>query len=420
MKNVDKIQNSAEEFLFPCPNATSTADFICTLSELCGFNGVPNPHPGGTLDDKPEPNQWFRFIIPMFLHTGIIHIGFNLLVQLTMAADMERTVGWWRFAFVYLASGIWGFVLGGNYASQGESSCGCSGSLFGILALYILDLFYTWGERSSPWAELVIMIFGIGISFVLGLLPGLDNFSHIGGFIMGLASGLCIMRSPNALRERIGLARNPYVAMSGAAGASTAPENKVTNPGSSIAEFFKAHKSPKSSKDSSALAFFKGRKPLWWAWWLVRLGALVAVLIGFILLIVDFYKYHSSNCSWCYRLSCLVSASILNLVQIRDMLTRYSRSTIGANGVKSKLSTQLQPETSFFCALKTWEGYRRRVKFRSAFSDILYKLGQAGCISIRSLVIFRHDFDVTIPRKRIFYGLESQSQSDNSWSDYYS
>ncbi|KAF7183940.1 hypothetical protein CNMCM7691_004430 [Aspergillus felis] len=305
MKNVDKIQNSPVSFLFPCPNSTSTTDFVCSLSELCGFDGVPNPVPGGSLDDHPEPNQWFRFIIPMFLHTGIIHIGFNLLVQMTMAADMERTVGWWRFALVYLASGIWGFVLGGNYAAQGESSCGCSGSLFGILALYILDLLYTWGERTSPWVELVIMVFGIAISFVLGLLPGLDNFSHIGGFVMGLASGLCIMRSPNALRERIGLARNPYVAMTGAAGARTDPGNKVTNPGSSIAEFFKAHKGSKSSKDSSALAFFKGRKPLWWAWWLVRLGALVAVLVGFILLIVDFYKYHTSNCSWCYRLSCL-------------------------------------------------------------------------------------------------------------------
>ncbi|EAW14501.1 rhomboid family membrane protein [Aspergillus clavatus NRRL 1] len=306
MKNVDKIQNSPVEFMFPCPNATSTTDFVCSLSELCGFNGVPNPVPKGHLTDRPMPNQWFRFIIPMFLHTGIIHIGFNLLVQMTMGADMERTVGWWRYAFVYLASGIWGFVLGGNYAAQGESSCGCSGSLFGILALYILDLLYTWNERASPLTELIIMVIGIGISFVLGLLPGLDNFSHIGGFVMGLASGLCIMRSPNALRERIGLARNPYVAMTGGAGASTEPENsKIADPGSSITDFFKGRKGPKSAEVTGPLSFFKGRKPLWWAWWLVRLGALVAVLIGFILLIVDFYKYYTSNCSWCYRLSCL-------------------------------------------------------------------------------------------------------------------
>ena len=138
---------------------------------------------------------------------------------------------------------------------------------------------------------------------------------------MGLALGLCIMRSPNALRERIGLARNPYVAMSGGAGSGPEPENKVTTAGPSFANFFKSKKGG-SSEPSGPLGFFKGRKPLWWAWWLVRAGALVAVLIGFILLIVDFYKYHSSNCSWCHRLSCLVSLS-LRLLRDGSMLTLF-------------------------------------------------------------------------------------------------
>jgi hypothetical protein len=78
-------------------------------------------------------------------------------------------------------------------------------------------------------------------------------------------------------------------------------------------DFFKGKGNMVSSsgddKPKGPLGFFKGRKPLWWVWWLVRAGALVAVLIGFIMLIVDFYKYPSSNCSWCYRLSCLVSRS---------------------------------------------------------------------------------------------------------------
>ncbi|KAE8373196.1 hypothetical protein BDV26DRAFT_272673 [Aspergillus bertholletiae] len=304
MKNVDQVQNSPVDFLLPCPNTTTNA-LECTLSELCGFGGVPNPHLGGSLDDQPEPNQWYRFIVPIFLHGGFIHIGFNLLCQMTMGVDMERMVGWWRYTLVYFASGIWGFVLGGNYAAPFQPSSGCSGALFGILALFILDLFYTWKDRPSPFVELVIMVLGVGISFVLGLLPGLDNFSHIGGFIMGLALGLCIMRSPNALRERIGLARNPYVAMSGGAGPTSDDENKTTT-GPSFVNFFKGRTGPNSTSETSGpLGFFKGRKPLWWAWWLVRAGALVAVVVGFILLIVNFYKYPKSNCSWCYRLSCL-------------------------------------------------------------------------------------------------------------------
>ncbi|OJJ51231.1 hypothetical protein ASPZODRAFT_148552 [Penicilliopsis zonata CBS 506.65] len=327
MKNINGVQNANETVYWNCPNTTtsdsSAASNHCTLSELCGFDGVPNPHPGGSLSDRPEPNQWFRFIIPMFIHAGFIHIGFNLLTQLTVGSAMERLIGWWRYAIVYLASGIFGFVMGGNYAAQGISSCGCSGCLFGILALELLDLLYTWKQRPSPWVELVIMLVGVAVSFFLGLLPGLDNFSHIGGFLMGLALGLCLMRSPSSLQERIGLAGNPYVAMSGGAGPGASDDdnnstnnngnnnnnnnrnaNKATRPATSITDFLKGRRAPEGP--SSLLDVFRGRKPLWWAWWLVRIGSLVAILIGFILLIVDFYKYASSTCSWCYRLSCLV------------------------------------------------------------------------------------------------------------------
>ncbi|KAJ5873981.1 uncharacterized protein N7529_002411 [Penicillium soppii] len=310
MKNVEGIQNANTTIGWPCPSTTSTTTGQnCTLSQLCSFGGVPNPVPNGSTDDQPAPNQWYRFIIPMFLHGGFVHIGFNLLVQMTMGADMERMIGVWRYTVTYFASGIFGFVLGGNYASQLDPSDGCSGALFGILALHLLDLLYDWPQRESPWVELIIMVLGVAVSFVLGLLPGLDNFSHIGGFIMGLAIGLTIMRSPNALRERIGLARQPYVAMSGGVGQSEgAPNSRKTV---SFFDFFKGKRSLTSSSSETPgdtkgpLYFFKGRKPLWWLWWVVRAGALVAVLVGFIMLIVDFYKYPSSNCSWCYRLSCL-------------------------------------------------------------------------------------------------------------------
>lgn len=334
MKNVAGLQNNEENIRWHCPSSTTNdpqdPNNHCTLSELCGFGGVPNPHPGGSLDDRPQPNQWFRFIVPIFLHGGFIHIGFNLLVQLTMGVDMERMIGWWRYALVYAASGVFGFVLGGNYAAPGVPSTGCSGALFGILALFILDLLYTWKERPSAWVELIVMILGVGVSFVLGLLPGLDNFSHIGGFIMGLALGLSILRSPNPLRERIGLARNPYVAMSGAAGPAAERENKAAVPEPSFIDLVKGRRGGHASEERpGALGFFKGRKPLWWAWWIVRAAALVAVLIGFIMLIVNFYKYYKSNCSWCYRLSCLVSAHSQRSGGLADFC---SRSTAGARG----------------------------------------------------------------------------------------
>lgn len=117
------------------------------------------------------------------------------------------------------------------------------------------------------------------ISFVLGLLPGLDNFSHIGGFIMGLCLGICVLHSPNALRQRIG--DDPPYSSVGTGYAGTAP-SFLKNP----------------------VGFFKGRKPLWWAWWLVRAGLLVAVIIIFIVLLNNFYT-NQNDCSWCKYLSCI-------------------------------------------------------------------------------------------------------------------
>ncbi|KAK5167503.1 uncharacterized protein LTR77_007202 [Saxophila tyrrhenica] len=286
MHSIPNVQNSSIPISWPCPAATSLtgADVQCTLSQLCGLGGVSLPELGSDMTSSPTPNQWYRFIIPIFLHAGLIHIGFNLLLQLTLGRDIEKLIGSVRFAIVYFASGIFGFVLGGNFAATGIASCGCSGSLFGILAITLIDLLYTWKERKGPLKDLLFIVLDVAIAFVLGLLPGLDNFSHIGGFLMGLVLGVCILRSPAAISRRT----TDY----SPAPPHTSPSSSA--PGTDLKTFIK-----------SPLSFFKNRRGAWWAWWLVRAAALVGVLIGFILLIENFYAWPRTTCSWCKYLSCL-------------------------------------------------------------------------------------------------------------------
>lgn len=285
MHNVQGITDATSPITWPCPNATTTDGQGCSLSDLCGFGGIPEPAYDSTasMSNKPEPNQWWRFIVPMFMHAGLIHIGFNLLLQLTMGKEIEKSIGSLRFFVVYVSAGIFGFVLGGNYASSGSPSTGASGGLFGIIALNMLDLFYSWSDRVSPVKDLLFIMLDVIISFVLGLLPGVDNFSHIGGLLMGLCMGLSILHSPNALRRRIGEDDAPYSTVN-AAFSRDKPPGFVKNP----------------------VGFFKGRKPLWWVWWVFRMAALLLVLIVFIVLLNNFYTYHRT-CSWCKYLSCLVS-----------------------------------------------------------------------------------------------------------------
>ena len=121
MRNQDGVQNHNTTVSWPCPNQTDSNP-TCTLSQLCGFNGVPNPKVNGSLDAHPQPNQWFRFITPIFLHAGLVHISFNMLLQLLLGPDVERAIGHIRFTLVYFSCGIFGFVMGGNFAPGGLAS----------------------------------------------------------------------------------------------------------------------------------------------------------------------------------------------------------------------------------------------------------------------------------------------------------
>ncbi|KAG5725919.1 Rhomboid family member 1, partial [Termitomyces sp. T112] len=132
MKLVDDIPPATQ---FGCLNNTANPPTrICPLEDICGFGGFHGA----------SPNQWFRFIVPIFLHAGFIHIILNMLAQLTLSAQIEREMGSTGFFITYFAAGIFGNVLGGNFSLVGVPSVGASGAIFGTVAVTWIDLFAHW------------------------------------------------------------------------------------------------------------------------------------------------------------------------------------------------------------------------------------------------------------------------------------
>ncbi|GAA5984829.1 hypothetical protein JCM5350_004251 [Sporobolomyces pararoseus] len=201
-----KFIEGVTDIQWTCLNQTNSAtlsstDPTCTMSEICGFGGFK------ITDGAGGPDQSFRFFVPIFLHAGILHLLVNMAVQcFGSTAQVERMMGTPKFLVLYLSAGIFGFVLGSNFALVGQPSVGASGAIFGTHAALLYDLTAHWKIEYQPKRKLFWIIVEIVVGFGLGWVPGIDNFAHLGGFAMGLVVSLLlfpVVHSPSRTHKYI-------------------------------------------------------------------------------------------------------------------------------------------------------------------------------------------------------------------------
>jgi rhomboid protease GluP len=129
----------------------------------------------------------WRLVTPMFLHIGWQHLLWNSYAAVGWCTVVERTLGSWRFALVYLLSGIGGAAL--SVVGHEAVSAGASGAVFGIIgATFVLRQ-----QQVGSWKALTTdryarsTAMNIALWTVLGLAIHMDNFGHLGGLLTGAA-----------------------------------------------------------------------------------------------------------------------------------------------------------------------------------------------------------------------------------------
>ena len=95
------------------------------------------------------PQPW-RLFTSIFLHSGIIHIVLNLVLQLRLALHAEVVWGMWRFLPIYFACGING-ALWSAVIMPNTLSVGASGALLGVVGAWFVFLLchYYHGSESD-------------------------------------------------------------------------------------------------------------------------------------------------------------------------------------------------------------------------------------------------------------------------------
>ncbi len=132
-------------------------------------------------------DRWWTVLSASWLHGSLLHILFNMLWVRQLGPATARLYGPGRMVLIYVIGGACGFALSSavgaffpglpGFLSGARLTIGASASIFGLLGALV---YYgrrgpsALGQQAWSWA-LVLFVFGF-------LMPGIDNFAHLGGF----------------------------------------------------------------------------------------------------------------------------------------------------------------------------------------------------------------------------------------------
>ncbi|KAE8717319.1 Ribonuclease II, putative isoform 1 [Hibiscus syriacus] len=255
-----------------CPkkSAFCIADFLGRFSfqpfrenPLLGPSSVTLRNMGALDVNKVvHGDQGWRLITCNWLHGGVFHLLANMLSLLVIGIRLEREFGFILVGLLYIISGFGGSLMSALFL-QSNISVGASGALFGLLGSMLSELITNWTIYANKVASFLTLVIIIAVNLAVGILPHVDNFAHIGGFLTGFLLGFVFF-----VRPQFEWGSQQY-----------APPGYSASP------------RPKFKKYQCIL-------------WVV---SLILVIVGLTLGLVMLLRGVDANdhCSWCHYLSCV-------------------------------------------------------------------------------------------------------------------
>ncbi|KAL1345320.1 RHOMBOID-like protein 1 [Arachis duranensis] len=150
---------------------------------------------GALVVDRVIHGEAWRLLSCMWLHGGVVHILANMLSLVFIGIRLEQEFGFVRIGFLYVISGFGGSLLSALFIQSGIS-VGASGALFGLLGGMLSEILINWTIYANKVAALLTLIVITLINLAVGILPHVDNFAHIGGFLSGFFLGFVFLIRP--------------------------------------------------------------------------------------------------------------------------------------------------------------------------------------------------------------------------------
>ena len=139
------------------------------------------------IDYLKSTNEWYRLFTVALVHSGLLHLGFNMYALMVLGNPLEAAFGINKLLIIFFVSLLTGSLTSTFLASASSYSVGASGAVFGLFgALAIV------GKRIGADTRSIFVI--IAINFAIGfVLGGIDWHAHLGGLIGGVITAQLIL-----------------------------------------------------------------------------------------------------------------------------------------------------------------------------------------------------------------------------------
>jgi membrane associated rhomboid family serine protease len=144
---------------------------------------------GANFKPVTTNGQWWRLITCTFLHGNVVHLVANMSGLWLFGYLLEPMLDKGKYAIMYLVTGIVASTAS-IWWYEATISVGASGPIFGLCGVFVALLRTKLFPRELKVSYLLVIGFFVAYNLVVGLMGGIDNAAHIGGFLSGVIIGL--------------------------------------------------------------------------------------------------------------------------------------------------------------------------------------------------------------------------------------
>lgn len=151
-----------------------------------------DPSSGELLRGVADGAYW-RLVTSAFLHSGILHIAFNMYALYLFGPFVERILGTTRFILAYLTMAVISSVFVYWLSDPLAVTIGASGAIFGLFGMALILLI-----RARQDVRMLLML--LAINAVISLQGNISWQGHLGGFAAGVILGAVFAYVPRGQR----------------------------------------------------------------------------------------------------------------------------------------------------------------------------------------------------------------------------